>query len=223
MTNRFYVVGAAALCAVAGSTFGQVTYVARNSQISASSTQGPTNSQGTVNFDPFNQSVSSNGFRGNGAASQQSTLSASAITWSTSSTALSVFGSPMSGGSGAANANNTLSVTFDVASLIGFEISGAQPLWPGFVGSTYIHLNRISGEGGAASIYSHQYPDADGSYFASGVLTPGQYTLSVDFSLHAAAGAVWSFDGTGQLVFTPAPGAAAALGMAGVFASRRRR
>lgn len=224
MKSRLCVVGLAVACAAAASAYGQVTYVARNSTVTASSSNGPTSTQSTVNFDPFNQSVSSNGFRGNAAASQQSSLTGSAVTWSTSASAISVFGSPMSGGSGSGNAVNTFNVTFNVAAPVGFELSGNQPFWPGFVGSTFVHLDRLSGVDGAGSIYSRAYPDPDGAYFTSGTLTPGQYSLSIDFSLFAGAGAVWgTWTGTGQLVFVPAPGAAAVMGLAGVFAARRRR
>ena len=228
MRQNICIVAGGVVCLAAVAAQGQVAFVSRSSVISANSNQGSPASASTSGFDPFDQTVSSNGFRGNGGARQNSSLTGgvgggAGVNWSLSSAAISVFGSPMSGGSGSASAGNTLTVTFDVASAVDYTLSGSTPMWPGFVGSDYIRLSRLSGVDGAGVLYQHQYPDVDGAYFNTGALTPGRYELAINFSLFAGAGAVWSFDSSGSLTITPAPGAAAVMGFAGLAAARRRR
>jgi hypothetical protein len=187
-----------------------ITPVSQARSISANA-GGVTASTNAPDFRPFNASVSesANSFAN---ASQNSQINGSSILASGGVS----YSFPGNGSGGSAGADSEFSVTFTIAAPSSYTLAMSFSFPYGGGGG----VQSLSGTGG--TIYQVLGPNGSGS--TSGVLSPGQYVVSVDCeTAHAVDSGQGSFSLDLELVPEPSTLAMVTLGLGVVLGARQFR
>lgn len=203
-----------AACVPAGA---QLNYLSQTRLVSASTNYGGGDSQQAPDFGPFHGSASATGsllYGGSASAGQDSTLGPWEVTFSGQTTAEK----PTAAGTGRANADSKLMVTFRIDQPILYTTTislpsspGSDPTQPALAGEALV----LSGDG------STTYPLA-------GTLAAGEYQLQFSYSAqdyYPMDGAVgnYSVDFVASAAPEPTSISLAALGGVALLACRRRK